>query len=109
VLVRALFAFAQSVACSPFAQVRGLFACAQVRGLFGFAQVRGLFGFAQVRGLFGFAQVRGSTTDKKSPAVDRRGCEKALMVTENSVAQLDRPAEAGMMVPVVVRDAKHLL
>jgi hypothetical protein len=30
------------------------------------------------------------------------------MVTEKSVAQLDRPAEAGMMVPVVVRGAKHL-
>jgi hypothetical protein len=45
---------------------------------------------------------------KKAPPVDRRGCEKALMVTENSVAQLDRPAEAGMMVPVVVREAKHL-
>jgi hypothetical protein len=35
--------------------------------------------------------------------------EKALMVTtECSVAQSDRPAEAGMMVPVVVREPEHL-
>jgi hypothetical protein len=41
--------------------------------------------------------------------MNRRGFEKALMVTVMSVAQLDRPAEAGMMVPVVVREAEHLL
>jgi hypothetical protein len=30
------------------------------------------------------------------------------MVTWRSVAQSDRPAEAGMMVPVVVREPEHL-
>jgi hypothetical protein len=30
------------------------------------------------------------------------------MVPMYSVAQFDRPAEAGMMVPVVVRKAEHL-
>jgi hypothetical protein len=38
----------------------------------------------------------------------RRGFENALMVIWRSVAQLDRPAEAGMMVPVVVRETEHL-
>jgi hypothetical protein len=46
---------------------------------------------------------------QKTPPLVRRGFEKALMVIRESVAQLDRPAEAGMVVPVVVRDAKHLL
>jgi hypothetical protein len=44
----------------------------------------------------------------KNPAVLWRGFEKALMITRGSVAQSDRPAEAGMMVPVVVREAEHL-
>jgi len=38
----------------------------------------------------------------------RRGFEKALMVIGKSVTQFDRPAEAGMMVPVVVRETEHL-
>jgi hypothetical protein len=29
-------------------------------------------------------------------------------LVEKSVAQFDRPAEAGVMVPVVVREAEHL-
>jgi len=40
----------------------------------------------------------------------RRGFEKALLsvAARGSVAQIDRPAEAGMVVPVMVRETEHL-
>jgi hypothetical protein len=52
------------------------------------------------------SSVRSATYKQKAPS-QRRGFEKALILLRSSVAQLDRPAEAGMMVPVVVRDAEH--
>jgi hypothetical protein len=51
---------------------------------------------------------RAIRTTKKPHRENGGAFEKALMFTEDSVAQLDRPAEAGMMVPVVMREAKHL-
>jgi hypothetical protein len=45
---------------------------------------------------------------KKAPPFLRRGFEKSADVVWISVAQFDRPAEAGMMVPVVVRETEHL-
>jgi hypothetical protein len=50
-----------------------------------------------------------AAVQQKSPAGSRRGFEKALTCYWLLAAQSDRPAEAGMMVPVVVREAKHLL
>jgi len=47
----------------------------------------------------------------KSPAeINRRGFEKrSLVYFRSSVAQFDRPAEAGVVVPVMMREAEHLL
>jgi hypothetical protein len=40
--------------------------------------------------------------------MDRRGLEmRSVCLSEYSVAHVDRPAEAGMMVPVVVRETEH--
>jgi len=47
--------------------------------------------------------------NEKSPVgTIRRGWGKRCCGTERSVAQRDRPAAAGMMVPVVVRETEHL-
>jgi hypothetical protein len=45
---------------------------------------------------------------KKPRRNDPAGLGERCCVTERSVAQRDRPAEAGMMVPVVVRASEHL-
>jgi hypothetical protein len=46
---------------------------------------------------------------EKSPAVSAAGLRESADVVGISVAQFDRPAEAGMMVPVVMRETEHLL
>jgi hypothetical protein len=47
--------------------------------------------------------------NKKAPPNESAGLEKRLKSTKCSVAHVDRPAEAGMMVPVMVRETEHLL
>jgi len=47
-------------------------------------------------------------TKEKAPSEDPAGLGKRCVVTRVSVAQVDRPAEAGMMVPVDVRETEHL-
>jgi hypothetical protein len=58
-----------------------------------------------------FRAFRGLTSAaiKKPRREYRRGFEKRALwlFSECSVAHAGRPAEAGMMVPVVVRDAEH--
>jgi hypothetical protein len=44
----------------------------------------------------------------KAPPVLAAGLRKSADVSWKSVAQFDRPAEAGMVVPVVVREPEHL-
>src|SRR5579872_4911246 len=44
----------------------------------------------------------------KSPAETSGGARERLGVEECSVAHVDRPAAAGMVVPVVVRETEHL-
>jgi hypothetical protein len=47
-------------------------------------------------------------TKEKAPSDDPAGLGKRCVVTRVSVAQVDRPAEAGMMVPVDVHETRHL-
>jgi len=44
---------------------------------------------------------------KKAPPAFGGALEKLCVAIEGSVAQVDRPAEAGVMMPVVVRQAEH--
>jgi hypothetical protein len=50
----------------------------------------------------------GRRPKTKSPAENSAGLRKAPDFNERSVAQLDRPAEAGMVVPVMMRETEHL-
>jgi hypothetical protein len=45
---------------------------------------------------------------KQKPHHSAAGLRESADVIWRSVAQFDRPAEAGMMVPVVVRETEHL-
>jgi hypothetical protein len=50
-----------------------------------------------------------SRTNKKPRRNESAGLGEALLFFERSVAQSGRPAEAGVVVPVVVRETEHLL
>jgi len=45
---------------------------------------------------------------KKAPPKNRRGSKRAVLVRGCSVAHVDRPAEAEMVVPMMVRQMEHL-
>jgi len=46
-------------------------------------------------------------TKQKAPPIQSAGLRETRFVSK-SVSQFDRPAEAGVVVPVVVRAAEHL-
>jgi hypothetical protein len=60
-----------------------------------------------IRGLkVAIREIRG--VQRKSPSERIGGAWRRALLSTKSVAQFNRPAEAGVVVPVVVRAAEHL-